>query len=123
MMMHIDTTINRLSRIAVGLLTAVFAGTIAANAGDGSQPLRELRREHDIAHKLLLERLERAKTDAERAAIQAERWKELKDTARRAFGIAEAATDGPEAIDAIVWTIHGLANGSYPEYRDEQSRA
>ena len=45
------------------------------------------------------------------------------DRACARFAPADANPTDPAAIDAIVWTIHGLVNGCYVEYRAEQSRA
>jgi thiol-disulfide isomerase/thioredoxin len=114
---------RRVNCVAAGALTAVLGVTFAGRAGDDSQPLAGLQREHERAYERLLERWERAKTDAERSAVQAERWKEFKVTARRAFAFAEAHPADPAAIDAIVWAIHGLVNGCYAEYRAEQAHA
>ena len=58
-----------------------------------------------------------------REASQKATWDEIKGTALRAFAWAEAHPDDPESIDAIVWTVHGLANGYYPEYADEIRKA
>ncbi len=114
---------SRWSGLAAAVFAAVLGVTGAGRAADDVQSLADLQREHERASNLLLERLEQAKTDAERSLVQAQRWKEFKEAARRAFAFAEAHPADPAAIDAIVWTIHGLVNGSYPEYRAEQSRA
>ena len=55
--------------------------------------------------------------------MTAETWEAVKTAANRAFAWAETHPDDPEAIDAIVWTVHGLANGHYPKYEAEHARA
>ena len=37
--------------------------------------------------------------------------------------MGRAHPNDPESLDAVIWTIHGLANGSYPEYLAEQAQA
>jgi thiol-disulfide isomerase/thioredoxin len=37
--------------------------------------------------------------------------------------VGRGAPGQPRAIDAIVWTVHGLANGYYPEFAAETARA
>jgi thiol-disulfide isomerase/thioredoxin len=111
------------TRICAVVLTALLGVTITIRAQDGPRTLADLKREHEQASEAIQQRGERAKTPAERAAVQAEIWKEIKETASRAFAWAEAHPDDPDAIDAIVWTVHGLANGHYPEYAAERARA
>jgi thiol-disulfide isomerase/thioredoxin len=111
------------TRIGAVVLTALLGVSVSVRAQDGPRTLADLKREHEQASEVIQQRGERAKTPAERDAVQAESWKETKATAERAFAWAEAHPDNPEAIDAIVWTVHGLANGYYPEYAAERARA
>ena len=91
---------SRLSYLGLGMFTAVL-GTAAAG-GDRSPTLADLQREHEQASKVLLQRLERAKTGAERSAAQAERWKEFKETARRACaGRREPHRSGSDRRDRL----------------------
>ena len=116
-------TVRGSTRVGTLVLTALLGVAISARAEDGPRTLADLKREHEQAAEVIQQRWERVKTDAERDAVKAETWKEIKATARRAFAWAEAHPDDPEAIDAIVWTVHGLANGYYPEYAAERGRA
>ena len=111
------------TRVGTVVLTALLGVAISARAEDGPRTFADLKREHEQAAEVIQQRWERVKTDAERDAVKAESWKETKAAARKAFAWAEAHPDDPEAIDAIVWTVHGLANGYYPEYAAERGRA
>jgi thiol-disulfide isomerase/thioredoxin len=114
---------RRLLRVVVCLL-AVFPGIAAhGRAEDTARTFAELKQQHELKAEAINRRWVDARTDAEREALQAEVWKEIKSAASRAFAWAEAHPDDPDAIDAIVWTVHGLANGYYPEYADEIARA
>src|SRR5882757_4013493 len=104
------------TRIGAVVLTALLGVAVSARAQEGPRTFADLKREHEQAAEVIQQRGERAKTPAERDAVQAEIWKEIKATAERAFAWADAHPDDPEAIDAIVWTVHGLANGNYPQY-------
>jgi thiol-disulfide isomerase/thioredoxin len=114
---------SRLTRVGAVVLTTLLGVAVSVRAQDAPRALADLKREHEQASEVIQQRWERAKTPAERDAVQAEIWKEIKATAGRAFAWAEAHPDDPEAIDAIVWTIHGLANGNYPQYAAERARA
>lgn len=113
---------GRASWLAAGALVGVLAaGSARAQLEPGS--FEAIQKEHEIADGLARRKAEIATTDAERKAAGAAIWKETKSAAAKAFAWAEARPDDPRALDAIIWTIHGLANGSYPEYTDEQAKA
>jgi thiol-disulfide isomerase/thioredoxin len=105
------------------LLLTLLASASLGQADDASMTFAGLKQEHERKAEAIYQRLERAKTDAERDALQVEIWEEIRSAANRAFDWSEAHRDDPESIDAIVWTVHGLANGYYAEYAAEIRRA
>jgi len=111
------------SRVGAWVWIAVLGFAVSGRAEDGPRTFADLKREHERADSAIRQRLDLAKTDAERKVVQEEIWKEVRTAAGRAFVWAEAHPDDPESIDAIVWTVHGLANGYYPEYDAEIRRA
>ena len=115
--------LNSSTRIGAWALMLVLGSVASGWAEDGPRSLADLKREHQQAYTAIQQRRDRAKTDTERKAVQQEVWDEIKTAASRAFAWAEAHPDDPESIDAIVWTVHGLANGYYPEYDAEITRA
>ncbi len=113
----------RSSRLAF-LAAAAMLGFVGD--GRGQEPpktLGAIQKEHELADATARRRAERAKTDAELKAATDAIWTETKKAAADAFAWAEAHPDDPKALDAIIWTIHGLANGSYPNYLGEQAKA
>src|SRR4051794_37137366 len=115
--------LNSSTRIGAWVLMLVLGSVASGWAEDGPRTLADLKREHQRAYSAIQQRRDRAKTDTERKAVQQEVWGEIKTAASRAFAWAEAHPDDPESIDAIVWTVHGLANGYYSEYDAEITRA
>lgn len=113
---------GRASWLAAGALVSVLAAG-SARAQLDPRSFEAIQKEHEIADGVARRKAEVATTDAERKAAGAAIWKETKSAAAKAFAWAEAHPDDPRALDAIIWTIHGLANGSYPEYLDEQTKA
>jgi hypothetical protein len=109
--------------VATCLLATLLASASLGRMDEGPQTFAGLKQEHELKAEALNQRREQAKTDADRDVLQAEIWEEIKSAANRAFAWAEAHQDDPESIDAIVWTIHGLANGYYAEYAAEIRRA
>jgi thiol-disulfide isomerase/thioredoxin len=108
----------------VVLASAVVLGFVGF--GRGQEPpktLGAIQKEHELADATARRRAQRAKTAAELKAATDAIWAETKKTAAKAFAWAEEHPDDPEALDAIIWTIHGLANGSYPSYLGEQAKA
>ena len=114
---------SRSTRAGFYVMGALLAIASVGGAQDVPTSFADLKREHQSAVSSIRRRSELAKTEAEREAASAEVWAETRAAARRAFAWATAHPDDLEAIDAIVWTVHGLANGTYPEYLAEQSRA
>jgi thiol-disulfide isomerase/thioredoxin len=114
---------NCSTRVGTCLLTAVLGFAVSGRAEDGPRTFANLKREHERADSAIQQRRERARTDAERKAVQEEIWREVKKAAGRAFTWAEAHPDDPESVDAIVWTVHGIANGYFAEYDAETTRA
>ena len=94
--------------------------------GRGEEPpdtLGALQKEHELIDASARRQAERANNVAERKAAMDAIWDETKRAAAKAFAWAEAHPDDPQALDAIIWTIHGLANGAYPSYLGEQAKA
>src|SRR5262245_156883 len=114
---------DNLNRIRVVLAAALLGISTLGLAADGPKTFADLKHQHEKLIDEAYARGEKAASDAERRAATDEIWKQTKSAAREAFAWAEAHPDDPEAIDAIVWTVHGLANGYYPEYVDEIARA
>lgn len=110
-------------RDLVGLLTVVSAACSLCHAGDEPGSFARLKQAHEKRFESLNLKRGQAKTVSGKDAAQAEVWSEIKMTANQAFDWAEAHKDDPESIDAIVWTVHGLANGYYAEYDAEIRRA
>jgi thiol-disulfide isomerase/thioredoxin len=111
------------TRVGVCALTAVLGFAVSGWAGDDPRTFADLKLEHERAYAAIQQRRERARTDAERKAVEEEIWKEVKTAAGRAFAWAEAHPEDPESVDAIVWTVHGIANGYFAEYDAETTRA
>jgi thiol-disulfide isomerase/thioredoxin len=109
--------------VAACLLAALLAPAGPGRADDGPGTFAELKRAHERESEALDRRRGEAKTEADRAAVQAEVWEEVNSAAARALAWAESHRDDPESIDAIIWTVHGLANGYYAEYADKTARA
>ncbi|MBI1325753.1 redoxin domain-containing protein [bacterium] len=110
-------------RVVVCLLAVHSAALGLCLAGDEASSFSRLKQDHEKRFESINLRREQAKTDSERDAAQAEVWSEIKKTANQAFDWAESHKDDPESIDAIVWTVHGVANGYYAEYDAEIRRA
>lgn len=109
---------------ASGMLVAMMAA--AAVGGDPVAPSggwKQIRDENEKAMATLRQRQERAAGDREREAAQEAVWEEVRTSARRALAWAEGHPDAPDSLDAIIWTVHGLANGYYPELAAERVRA
>jgi thiol-disulfide isomerase/thioredoxin len=115
--------LSRSTRMGAWVLAAVLGFAASGRGEDGPRTFADLKREHQRGYAAIEQRRERARTDAERKAVQEEVWKEVKAAAGRAFAWAEAHPEDPESVDAIVWTVHGLANGYYVEYDAETTRA
>lgn len=111
------------TRVGACVLTAVLGFAVSGRAQDGPRTFADLKGEHKRADSAIQQRRERARTDAERNAVQEEMWKEVRTAASQAFAWAEAHPDDPESVDAIVWTVHGIANGYFAEYDAETTRA
>jgi thiol-disulfide isomerase/thioredoxin len=111
------------TRVSACLLTVVLGFAVSGWADDGPRTFADLKREHERAYAAIQQRRERVRTDAEREAVQEEIWKQARTAAGRAFAWAEAHPEDPESVDAIVWTVHGIANGYFAEYDTETTRA
>ena len=94
-----------------------------ARSEDLTQSFANLKQQHEAAVGLLRQRSDQAKTDAERKTLSKVIWTQTMASANKAFAWAEANPNDPNAIDAIIWTVHGLANGNYPECAAEHARA
>lgn len=105
------------------ILTTLLAAATLAPAGDGPAGFDDLKRDHKRAAAANQQRFEQAKTDNEREVLQATIWEETRATAHRAFAWAQEHPEAPDSLDAVIWTVLGLANGTYPEYLAEQARA
>ncbi|HEY2155118.1 MAG TPA: redoxin family protein [Isosphaeraceae bacterium] len=103
----------------------VVVATVAVAMGPVAQSgeLKRIQGDNEKAMAPLRQRQERAVGDRERDAAQAAVWEEVRSSARRALAWAEAHPDAPDSLDAIIWTVHGLANGYYPELAAERARA
>lgn len=113
----------RSARVGVCLLAVLSMAFGLCHAGEGPGSFSRMKQDHEKRLETLYLRREQAKTDSDRDAAQAEVWSEIKRTANQAFDWAESHKDDPESVDAIVWTVHGLANGYYAEYDAEIRRA
>jgi thiol-disulfide isomerase/thioredoxin len=111
------------TRVGLCTLAAILGFAVSGWAEEGPRTFADLKQEHARTYAAIQYRRERAKTDAERKAVQEEIWKVVKAAAARAFGWAEAHPEDPESVDAIVWTVHGIANGYFAEYDAETTRA
>jgi len=111
------------ARVGVCMLTAVLGFAVSSRADDGARTFADLKRQHERAYTAIQQRRRLARTDAESKAVQQEVWKEARTAAGRAFAWAEAHPEDPESVDAIVWTVHGIANGYFVEYDAETTRA
>lgn len=111
---------------SIRLVVVASSALGVVGIGRGQEPpktLGAIRKGHELADATARRVAQRAKTAAELKAATDAIWAETKKAAAEAFAWAEAHPDDPEALDAIIWTIHGLANGSYPSYLGEQAKA
>lgn len=114
---------HRSVRFVACFMLILTASVGMCQTGDELSSFGRMKQDHEKRFEALNLRREQAKTDIERDAAQAEVWSEIKATANEAFDWAESHSDDPESVDAIVWTVHGLANGYYAEYDAEIRRA
>ena len=115
--------LSRPTRVVACAWTIVLGLDVSAGAGDDPRTFDALKRDHQRQGASVRDRFEKAATEPEREAAQEAIWDEVRGAAANAFAWAEAHPGDPESIDAIVWTVHGLANGYYPEYHAEIERA
>lgn len=114
---------DRHRRVVALLLAALLAPTYPGRADDGPQTFAELKRDYERESESFDRRRGEVRTEADRASLQAEVWRAVNSAADRAFAWAESHRDDPASIDAIIWTVHGIANGYYAEYADKTARA
>jgi len=115
--------VNNSIRVGVGVLSALLTIAVFGRAEDVPRTFADVKQEHERAYEAIMKRRELAKTDAEQEAVTAEAWARIKVDTNRALAWADAHPDDPAAIDAIVWTVHGLSNGYSAECAVERARA
>ena len=111
-------------RIGRGWLCAgaLLALARPASADDLPRNLTELRAKDEAETEASQAKIAAASGDERQALLDAH-WARIRATARQAFAYAAAHPDAPDSLDAIVWTVHGLANGYYPQYAGEITEA
>ncbi len=103
-------------------VAAAWVIACVARADDAPKNLAEMKAKYEADTEAFQAKYEKA-GEAERPALLDENWSRTRATARRAFAYTQSHPDAPDSLDAIAWTVHGMANGYYPQYAGEIAEA
>ncbi len=103
--------------VALALLMAGFA-----RADDAPKNLEELKAKYKAETEAIQIKVEKL-GEAERQPLVDDQCSRMKATARQAFAYAKAHPDAPDSLDAIVWTVQRVSNGSVAPFAEEITEA